>query len=102
MTSSSATSTVGGQVTFSGSVAPSKSGHVVYLERLGRDGHWQVVETSTVTSASTFAFNWTFGTQGTKQFRARVLGGPVNVGGASAAVTETVAAPVVTQLPNGG
>jgi hypothetical protein len=87
MTTTSATSTVGGTVTFSGTVAPSKPGHVVYLE------------TSTISASSTVAFNWTFGTSGTKQFRARVVGGSVNVGGASPAVSETVALPPVSQLP---
>jgi hypothetical protein len=99
MTTSSATSTVGGTVTFSGSVAPSKSGHVVYLEKYGSDGRFHIVETSTISASSTFAFNWTFGTSGTKQFRARVVGGLVNVGGASAPVLETVALPAVSQLP---
>ncbi len=99
MTTNSASSMVGGTVTFSGSVAPSKAGHVVYLEKLGSDGRWHIVQTSTISASSTFAFNWTFGTSGTKQFRARVVGGPVNVGGASTPVTETVALPPVSQLP---
>ena len=99
MTTNSASSMVGGTVTFSGSVAPSKAGHVVYLEKLGGDGRWHIVQTSTISASSTFAFNWTFGTSGTKQFRARVVGGPVNVGGASTPVTETVALPPVSQLP---
>jgi hypothetical protein len=99
MTTTSATSTVGGTVTFSGTVAPGKPGHVVYLEKLGSDGAWHVVETSAISASSTFAFNWTFGTSGTKQFRARVVGGSVNVGGASPAVSETVALPPVSQLP---
>jgi hypothetical protein len=99
MTTTSATSTVGGTVTFSGTVAPSKPGHVVYLEKFGSDGSWHIVETSTISASSTFAFNWTFGTSGTKQFRARVVGGSVNVGGASPAVSETVALPPVSQLP---
>jgi hypothetical protein len=99
MSSNSPTSVVGGTVTFSGSVAPSKADHVVYLEKYGSDGSWHVVQTSTISAASTFSFNWTFGTSGTKQFRARVVGGSVNVGGASAPVTETVALPPVSQLP---
>ncbi len=100
LSSSAATSTVDGMVTLSGSIAPDKAGHVVYLERLGRDGHWQIAATTTVTSSSTFSFNWTFGAAGTKQFRARVLGGPDNVGGASAPVTITVSQPPLSTLPN--
>ncbi len=99
MATSAASSSVGSTVTFTGSVAPPKAGHSVFLEKLGADGHWQIVETSTISSTSTFSFNWTFGSQGTKQFRARVVGGSVNVGGASAPITETVALPAVSQLP---
>lgn len=101
MSSSSSTSTVGGHVTFTGSVAPGKAGHVVYLQRLGADGDWHTVEVRTVAPGSTFAFGWTFGTAGTKQFRARILGGPENVGAASSAVTVVVTQPPVAALPAG-
>ena len=99
MSSSSATSTVDGMVTFSGTVAPSKVGHVIYLQKLGRDGEWHTVETSTVTPSSTFSFGWTFGTAGTKQFRARITGDPANVGGASAPVSVAVSQPPLSTLP---
>ena len=99
MNASSSTSTVGGQVTFTGSVAPGKAGHVVYLQRLGADGDWHTVEVRTVVPGSTFTFEWTFGTAGTKQFRARILGGPENVGAASGAVTVVVTQPPVASLP---
>jgi hypothetical protein len=82
-------------------VAPDKSGHVVYLEKLGRDGQWHVAETSTVSASSTFSFAWVFGTPGDKQLRARVLGGPVNVGGASAPVAVSVSLPPLAMLPTG-
>lgn len=94
------TSTVGGSVTFSGTVAPDNAGHAVDLEYLGRDGQWQVATTSTVSAASTYSIPWTFGSAGTKQFRVRVAGGPENVGGASAPVTITVAQPTLASLPN--
>ncbi len=100
MTSSSQTSTVGGQVTFSGSVSPDKAGHAIYLQRLGKDGNWHTVEVGSVRPNSTFAFGWTFGTAGTKQFRARITGGPVNVGSASTPVTIDVMQPPLTSLPN--
>ncbi len=99
MSSSSSTSTVGGKVTFTGSVAPDKAGHVIYLQRLGADGDWHTVEVRTVVPGSTFTFGWTFGTAGTKQFRARILGGPENVGAASSAVTVVVTQPAVAALP---
>ncbi len=99
MSASSSTSTVGGKVTFTGSVAPDKAGHVVYLQRLGADGDWHTVEVRTVVPGSTFTFSWTFGTAGTKQFRARILGGPENVGAASSAVTVVVTQRPVAALP---
>jgi hypothetical protein len=91
MSSSSPTSTVGGHVLFTGTVTPDKSGHVIYLQKLGPDGHWHNVEVRIVHSDATFRFGWTFGSAGTKQFRARIPGGPVNLGGASDPVTITVA-----------
>ncbi|MGH2875384.1 MAG: hypothetical protein ACRDLV_03940 [Solirubrobacteraceae bacterium] len=101
MQPSSTTSTVGGRITFSGSVSPDKAGHAVYLQRLGADGDWHTVEIRRVRWTSTFQFGWTFGTAGTKQFRARTLGGPVNVGGASTPVTIDVTQPPLSSLPTG-
>ncbi|MGH2909240.1 MAG: hypothetical protein ACRDK8_08095 [Solirubrobacteraceae bacterium] len=100
LASSANTSTVGGHVTFSGSVAPDNAGHPVLLEYLGRDGHWQVAATSTILPDSTYRISWTFGSAGTKRFRVHVAGGPDNVGDASAPVTITVAQPTLGSLPN--
>jgi hypothetical protein len=99
MSSSSSTSTVDGQIVFTGSVSPDKAGHSIYLQKLGSDGDWHTVEVRFVNSASTFQFGWTFGTAGTKEFRARITGGPANVGGASAPVTIVVSQPPLTALP---
>ncbi|MFZ1995397.1 MAG: hypothetical protein WAU75_14880 [Solirubrobacteraceae bacterium] len=99
MSSSSATSAVEGHVVFTGSVSPDKAGHVIYLQKLGNDGDWHTVEVRFVNSASTFQFSWTFGTAGTKEFRARITGGPANVGGASAPVTIVVSQPPLSTLP---
>ncbi len=99
ITPSATSSTVGGHVTFSGSVAPDNAGHAILLEYIGHDGQWQVAATSTVLANSTYSIPWTFGNAGTKQFRVRVAGGPENVGGASAPVTITVAAPTLSSLP---
>jgi hypothetical protein len=101
MDPSSSTSTVGGQITFSGSVSPDKAGHVIYLQKLGADNDWHTVEVTSVDSSSTFQFGWTFGTAGAKEFRARITGGPANVGGASAPVTIDVTQPALTSLPTG-
>ncbi len=86
LTPSSTTSQVGGHITFTGTVLPDKAGHVIYLQRLGGDGDWHNEEIRFVTNASTFQFGWTFGKAGTYQFRARITGDGVNVGGASSPV----------------
>jgi hypothetical protein len=101
MQGSSQTSTVDGHVTFTGSVSPDKAGHLIYLEKLGKDDNWHVVEVRFVNNASTFQFGWTFGTAGSKTFRARITGGPVNVGAASAPVTIDVTQPPLPSLPTG-
>lgn len=93
--------TVDQHVEFTGTVTPDKSGHVIYLQKLGADNEWHTVEVRTVSSASTFSFDWTFGAAGAKQFRARILGGPVDIGGASAPVTVNVTEPALSSLPTG-
>jgi hypothetical protein len=99
MQAGSQTSSVNGHIIFTGSVSPDKAGHMVYLQKLGKDDNWHTVEVGVVTNASTFAFGWTFGTAGTKQFRARITGGPANVGRASAPVTVDVSLPPLSSLP---
>lgn len=101
MTSSSSTSTVNGHVTFTGNVSPDKAGHVIYLQKSGKDGDWHTVEVRVVNSSSDFQFGWTFGSAGVKQFRARITGGPANVGGASAPVSVDVTQPPLSSLPTG-
>jgi hypothetical protein len=96
-----ASATVDEHVTFTGTVTPDKAGHVIYLQKLGADGQWHVVETNRVTSASTFSFGWTFGAAGAKQFRARILGGPVDIGAASSPVSVNVTNPSLGSLPTG-
>lgn len=98
MSASSQTSTVNGHITFTGSVSPDKAGHVIYLQKLGKDNNWHTVETGYVTGNSTYQFGWTFGTAGTKVFRARITGGPANVGGASTPQTIAVSQPPLTAL----
>ena len=87
MVPSSTTSTVGGEVTFDGTVLPDKTGHVIYLQRLGADGNWHNVEIRAVQFGSTFHFAWTFGKAGAYEFRARITSDHANVGNASAPVT---------------
>jgi hypothetical protein len=102
ITPSTSSADVGQKVTFSGNVAPGKPGDAVYLERLGKDGSWHVVKSSTLDGASNYSINWTFGTPGAKEVRVQVLGDPQNVTGASAGVPITVTLPPVSSLPNGG
>jgi hypothetical protein len=93
ITPSATTSTVGSSVMFTGSVSPSKVGHVVYLQRQGDDGAFHTIAAGTVGPLSRYSFTHTFGSPGTKVFRAFVPGGPVNHAGASPAATITVAPP---------
>jgi len=97
---SSPTSAVGQSVTFTGSVSPDKAGHVIYLERLGADGHYHVVDVSTVYASSAYQITWRFGTPGIKTFRVFVPGGPDNVGGASSTEAISVSLPPVAALPS--
>lgn len=101
LSASSTTSTVNGHVTFTGNVSPDKAGHVIYLQKLGKDDDWHTVETHLVRQNSTFQFGWRFGSTGSKEFRARITGGPANVGGASAPVTIVVAPAPLSTLPTG-
>ncbi len=98
--SASSMNVLAGQpVLFIGAVTPDKAGDVVYLQRLGADGEWHTVAVNTVRADSTFQFVRTFGTAGSKTFRARIPGDPTNVGGASAPVTVNVTLPPVAALP---
>jgi hypothetical protein len=72
---------------------------VIYLERMGKDGDWHLVEIRFVNGSSNFQFGWTFGTSGAKTFRARITGDGQNVGGASPSVTVTVSPAPVSSLP---
>jgi hypothetical protein len=97
---SSTTATVGATATISGTVTPDKTGHPISLQRLGADGNWHDVEHGVVDVASRYSFTYTFGQAGAFELRARVYGGPDNVGAVSAPVTITVSgvAPA-TSLP---
>jgi hypothetical protein len=100
MTPSDSTTTIGKTVTFTGTVTPDKAGHVIYLQRMGKDDEWHTVEVRFVRSNSTFQFTWTFGDAGTQVFRARITSDKHNVGGASAPVSITVnPAPASSLVP---
>jgi len=102
ISASSLTGLVGNTITLTGTVAPPHFGHVIYLQRLGTDGYWHRVAMTWVVSGSTFSFAYPLTQPGTLQLRARITGGPENVGAASPPVTITVsgkAAPVVGLPP---
>jgi hypothetical protein len=91
---------VGQTVSITGTVAPDQVGHVIWLQRLGADGHWHNVVTSSVATGSVYSLHYTFGGVGTIEFRAAMPGGPENAGGASTTVTFTVTGVVpITSLP---
>jgi hypothetical protein len=89
----------GQTVTFTGTVLPDKAGHVIYLQRLGRDGDWHRVEIGFVRNDSSFRFTWTLGSPGRQAFRARITSDEDNRGSASPPVKITVTAPQVSTLP---
>lgn len=101
MAPSSPASTVGGTVSFTGTITPDKAGHVIYLQRQGKDGDWHTVEVRSVRNDSTFTFSWEFGSPGTFNFRARITSDGDNVGDHSPPVTVTVALPPGSSLPPG-
>lgn len=82
------TATVGDVVTFSGSVQPNKSGHVIFLQRLDA-GIWRTIAVARVGVGSTYAIPYTLAAAGTAQYRTLVPGGPINQRGVSSAVQVT-------------
>ena len=97
--SSSSTVTVGGSVTFTGTVAPDLAGQEVELQKLGADGLYHTVAFGFVDAPSDYQLTWTFGASGTKTFRVHAPGDPGNVGGDSPAVAVAALLPPVQSLP---
>jgi hypothetical protein len=98
---SSTTATVGQTVMFSGTVSPNKAGHVIYLQKRGKDGDFHTVEVGFVRADSTYQFAWTFGAPGSFDFRARITSDGANVGAHSDPVAVTDTAPPASTLPPG-
>ncbi len=76
----SATTVQSGQsLTFSGTVTPGQTGHVVYLERENAAGtSYHVIEIGTVSASSTYTIAHTFYNVGTSVVRIKIPGGPAN------------------------
>jgi hypothetical protein len=99
MNASSSSVPEGGTVTFTGTVTPDKAGHAIYLQRLGKDNDWHTVDVGRVRHDSSYQFSWTFGSSGTREFRARIPSDEHNVGAASAPVTINVTPAPTSSLP---
>jgi hypothetical protein len=76
----SATTVQSGQpLTFSGTVTPGETGHVIYLERENAGGlGFHVIAEGTITAASTYSIVHTFYPVGTSVVRIKIPGGPLN------------------------
>lgn len=98
MQSSTSSTPTGQSVTFTGTVLPDKAGHLVYLQKLGKDGRFHMVEIGLVRSDSTFQFPYVIGSPGAYTFRARVTGDENNIGGASVPVNVTATTPAAASL----
>lgn len=90
LTTTTSTVAIGQPVTFTGTVSPNLSGHLVYLQRQNADGVWHNIAVSNVTPSASFSFTRAFGLAGTRTLRAVVAGAPENVAGVSTPVTITV------------
>ena len=98
----SATTVQAGQsLTFSGTVAPDHTGHVIYLERQNATGgDFHVVQVAHVRVGSAYSIVHRVYEPGVKVFRVKIPGGPENEGAASTPFTITVTpAPAPALLP---
>jgi hypothetical protein len=91
----------GQALTFSGTVAPDHSGHIIYLERQNASGNgYHVVQVATIGAGSAYSIVHTVYDPGTKVFRIKVPGDPDNAGAVSAPFTITVTpAPASALMP---
>jgi hypothetical protein len=88
---SSPTVQAGQTVTFSGTVSPDHTNHVIYLERQNPHGSgFHVVQVSFVGAGSAYSITHRFYDPGVKVLRVFIPGGPENQGAASPPFTITV------------
>lgn len=91
----------GDQVTFSGTVSPNKTGHVIYLQRQNASGNgFHTVQVAFVGAGSTYSIQRRLFAPGTKVFRVFIPGGPFNQGDASQPFTITVNPASAQQVNN--
>jgi hypothetical protein len=88
---SSTTVQAGQTVTFSGTVSPDHTGHIIYLERQNAQAPgFHVIQVWFVGAGSSYAIPHRFYEPGTKLVRVYIPGGPENQGTASAPFSITV------------
>lgn len=100
-TVSPATSSIqaGQTLTFSGTVSPDHTGHLIYLQRQNASGTgFNVVEATTVASGSVYSIPYTDFNLGTNVFRVRVPGDPQNGAAVSPLFTIQVTPPTASAL----
>jgi hypothetical protein len=100
---SQSTIQAGQTLTFTGTVAPDHTGHIVYLERQNvGNGNFHVVEVATVGAGSAYSIAHKVYAAGTKVYRVRIPGGPENEGAASSPFTiQVTPAPAAALTPEG-
>jgi hypothetical protein len=87
---SATTVQAGAPVEFKGTVAPERSGHVIYLERQDAAGNFHVIQVGRVLPGSTYLIVHQFYVPGTKVVRIDIPGGPDNGRAVSQPFTITV------------
>lgn len=100
---SQSTIQAGQALTFSGTVAPDHTGHIIYLERQNASGGgFHVVQIETVGAGSAYAIVHRVYDPGTKVFRVKIPGGPENEGAVSTPFTiQVTPAPAAALTPEG-
>ena len=90
----------GKSVSFTGTVAPDHTGHVIFLERQNASGMgFHVVQVATVGAGSSYSITHTVYDPGTKVFRVTIPGGPENEGASSPPFTITVTPALLALSP---
>ena len=93
LTAAASTTTInqGQSVKFTGSVVPSKIGHVIYLQRQDAPGgSWHIIGVAFVGANSMYSLSQQFFQPGTDVVRVKIPGGPDNQGAVSSPFTITV------------
>lgn len=97
---SATSSTVGQTIQISGSVAPNKTNHIIYLQLRNTSGDFQSIQSTFVGPNSKYVFNHQLVSPGLKTYRVLITGGPENLGAASPTVQVNVApAPAAALTP---